>query len=319
MLFCVRCMSGATLLWQYFVHTLWGVAWRGLQWHVLARLFVCPFFYFMCCTVRAVFCCCTVFVLFGVRSCVELCRGWRHCTLCCGVCCTVVLWCPVVLRVVPCVLLWCYVFAWHDTWHAVLFFLLRCVDADALCCVVWLFRVCGLSCRVVAQFVCAVLCRARCSMLRAASCLVVCCGVLCCVVLSPSYRYAVRCGVVDVMRWDKCGVVFSLDLLYAICRVVPRCAALLCCVANAYIGRQIRVVFLHYVCSVCMFCLLACMDIISRCCVARTRCWKYLCKYVASSAEVHSAIIMHTAMFVWPFAFDMPLYSWLWTTKRFFF
>ena len=58
---------------------------------------------------------------------------------------------------------------------------------------------------------------------------------------------------------------FSPVLLYAICRVVPLCSALLCCVANAYIGRQIRVVCVHHVCSVCMFCLLACMDIISRC------------------------------------------------------
>ena len=58
-----------------------------------------------------------------------------------------------------------------------------------------------------------------------------------------------------------CGVVYSLVLLYAICRVVPRCAALLCCcVTNAFIVCQIRASSVCiYVCSVCMFCLLACM------------------------------------------------------------
>ena len=65
-------------------------------------------------------------------------------------------------------------------------FLLRCVDADTLCCVEWLFHVRGVSCIAAVRFVlccdvirCAVLCRARCGMLRAASCLVVCCVVLC--------------------------------------------------------------------------------------------------------------------------------------------
>ena len=36
-------------------------------------------------------------------------------------------------------------------------FLLRCVDADALCCVEWLFHVRGVSCSVVVQIVCAAL------------------------------------------------------------------------------------------------------------------------------------------------------------------
>ena len=97
-------------------------------------------------------------------------------------------------------------------------FLLCCIDADALCCVVWLLRVRGLPCRVMVRFVCAalccvvlccvvlrlvrsvvlellccaVLCRARCGMMRAASCLVVCCVVLCCV----ESELEMRCDVV---------------------------------------------------------------------------------------------------------------------------
>ena len=104
----------------------------------------------------------------------------------------------------------------------------------------------------------------------------------------------------------------SLVLLYAICRVVPRCAALLCCcVTNAYIVCQTSASSVCiYVCSVCMFCLLACMGIISPRCSARTRC----CKYVASSAELHSAIIMYTTLVLFsPFvAFAIPLHSLLW-------
>ena len=57
----------------------------------------------------------------------------------------------------------------------------------------------------------------------------------------------------------------SLVFLYAICYVVPRCAALLCCcVANAYslsnildLACVVCISHLYYVCSVCMFCLFA--------------------------------------------------------------
>ena len=62
-------------------------------------------------------------------------------------------------------------------------FLLRCVDADALCRVVSLLRVRGLSCSVAVRFVlcCVVLC---CVVLccDALCCVVLCCAVLCCVV-----------------------------------------------------------------------------------------------------------------------------------------
>jgi hypothetical protein len=95
-------------------------------------------------------------------------------------------------------------------------FLLRCVDADALCRVVWLLRVRGLSCSVVVRFVCValrcvVLCCDWCDVLRCAllCCAVMCamwyvasgelpCGLLCCVVLC-SVRVRVRGMQCDVM------------------------------------------------------------------------------------------------------------------------
>ena len=56
-------------------------------------------------------------------------------------------------------------------------------------------------------------------------------------------------------------VVCSLVLLYAICRVVPRCAALLCCcVTNAYIVVcQIRASSVCIVFALCVYVLFVCM------------------------------------------------------------
>ena len=101
---------------------------------------------------------------------------------------------------------------------------------------------------------------------------------------------------------------FSLVLLHAMFRVVPRYAVLLCCcVTNAYIVCQIRASSMCIVFALCVYVLFACMHghhFLVLYCVCT-----WYCKYVASSAELYSAIIMHTTIFVWPFAFDISLHS----------